>query len=144
MAKTASIADLSPDSGINPKPAKPRTRRSRVPSEPSSETDGPAWKAHANAIEPTKPSTSTVKPILIGVGIGAAVAVTGLVVRARSQAAAKPPQRTQPTLASALGKAALFAVGRLVAQRAARVLAQRAMGMLANRAARQVAKAWIG
>lgn len=141
MAKSASPVELSPDSGINPLPAKPRTRRSRLPSDPKAESEAAAWKAHA--LVAARPSKSVVKPVLIGVGIGAAVAVTGLVIHAKTQVPAKP-RRQGPTLAGALGKAALFAVGRVVAQRAARVLAQRAVGMLANRAARQVAKAWLG
>ncbi len=98
---------------------------------------GPApWKA--------PDAKSPVKPILMGVGIAAAVAVAALALSSNKSARRGSVSSPRSTVGKMLAKAALVAVGRIVAKRAARALAQQAVRAVAARAATGVANRLIG
>jgi hypothetical protein len=120
MAKsTSSLEEVPPESSPQPRAPKARKRRAPVP-------------ANANAALARVPSSS-VKPMLIGVGVGAALGAAALLVGSQLQAG-RPRRSSGPTITGMLAKAALLAVANAVAQRAVR--------MAADKAALTVADAW--
>jgi len=116
MAKSSSsVVELNPSSEAKARAAKPRKRPSSA------------------SIAAAEPQRSSLKPILIGLGVGAAVATTALVVRSQLK-----PKRSlfwsepQPSMVGVLVKAAALALGRLALQRAAAALAERGPLTLAD------------
>jgi hypothetical protein len=109
---SSSVVELNPSASGAPKPRK---------------------RASSASLAAAQPKSSSLKPILIGLGVGAAVATTALVVRSqlkprRSAFWAQP----QPSLFGVLAKAAALALGRLAVQRAAAALAERGPLTLAD------------
>ncbi|MEP7048765.1 MAG: hypothetical protein ABJB12_00365 [Pseudomonadota bacterium] len=107
-----SASDASPSLRV----VKSRKRRVASPSKPKAE---PA-------------SAGSLKPLLIGVGVGSAVVLLANAVHA--QQGVRGPRRASSTLWGALAKTAAVAVARVVAKRVGRDLAERALPELANRA----------
>src|SRR5450432_3924704 len=85
MAKSASPVQLSPDPGTAQHVPKLRKARERRAS-PTKPVTAPGGAALAKALA-LKPSSSSVKPLLIGVGIGAALMGTAVVMRSKSDKA---------------------------------------------------------
>ncbi len=109
MSKSEAAVELTPKSEAKPRVAKAPRKR------PAAAEASAAGTALATA-------SSSLKPIWIGLGVGAAVAATALVVNAQLQRA---PRRTSG-LGGTLAKAALFAITRIVVQRAAGAALERA------------------
>lgn len=128
MAKTASAAPLSSDSSSPTQASKARKPRplrapaAPLPSAPSSANDSS--------------QLSTVKPLLIGVGIGATLMGAAVVLHSRSEKSTQlsPFHGPNSALASALTKSALFALARMVSGQTVRSVATRAL--------LEVAEAW--
>ena len=127
MAKTATANDLSSDPGSPTQASKARKPR--------------PLRAPAAALPPAPSSTndsqlSAVKPLLIGVGIGATLMGAAVVLRSRSEKSAhlSPFHGPNSALASALTKSALFALARMVSGQTVRSVATRAL--------LEVAEAW--
>ena len=122
MPKSA-IVEPNPGSAIDrPK----RSRKARVRNADPSESQAIARQGIPSSTFPTK-------PLLVGVGIGAALALTAVALGSRP---GKPAyfSPTPPTVAGALAKtAALFL---------ARFVARRAIAAAANQGARKLASAW--
>ncbi len=117
MAKSSSsVVELNPSSEAKARAGKPRRR-------PSS----------ASLAVAEQPKSSSMRPILIGLGVGAAVATTALVVRSQLK-----PKRNlfwaepQPSLLGVLAKAAALALGRLALQRVSSAIAERGPMTLAD------------
>ncbi len=107
MSKSEAVVELSPKSEAKPRATKtPRKRQA---------TSGAALAT----------AKSSMKPVWIGLGVGAAVAATALVVNAQLQRA---PRRSSG-LGGTLAKAALFALTRVIVQRAAGAALEKATAM---------------
>jgi hypothetical protein len=136
MAKSASSVDISPDPGAAPPIAKLRKTRERKapPTKPVAALDAGS-AALSRAVTATANSPA-VKPLLIGVGIGAALVGTAVVMRSKSgrSASISPFHGPNSALAGALTKTALFAL--------ARVVSGQTMRAVATRALLEVADAW--
>ena len=126
MAKNASTVETSPDSGITAQARQARKPRTRTAARAT--VEAPPRRSLA------KQSTSTVTPILIGLGVGAALAAGAIVLGASSQRRSRSYASRQPTLSGALAKAALVALTRIVVQRA--------VTAAANKATLKLAEAW--
>lgn len=116
MSKSSPLAEASPDSQPRPRVAKPRRRK-------------------AQAVEPATttaivPASSPVKPLLIGLGVGAAIGAAALALGSR----ARGNHARSPSLGGVVVKATLLWFARAAAQRAVRIAA--------DRAAVSVADAW--
>ena len=107
MSKSEAAQELDSPS---PKPRANRAPRKRAPT---------LTEAAKNGALATAPST--VKPLLIGLGVGVAVAATALVVNSQL----RTPRRSSG-LGGTLAKAALFALTRVLVQRAANVALEKA------------------
>lgn len=133
MAKTASPLDVAPSSEAAPEPRPIRKRRA-----PRSALARPLKVAPANATEPANALdlSASMKPLLIGVGIGAALVGTAMAVRSRGDrdGVISPFHGKNAALAGALTKTALLAVARAVSGEAVRSVATRAL--------LEVAEAW--
>ena len=114
MAKSASVMEDSPESESKPRVAK-APRKARAVAEGSA----------------LAPATSNMKPVLIGLGVGAAVAATALVVGAQLRGGRSTRSNT-PSIGGMVMKAALFALTRVVVQRAATALTESATLRLAD------------
>ena len=129
MAKSASPVDISPDSGAARHIAKLRKTRERKapPTKPVAAQNGGS-AALARALTATA-NSSSVKPLLIGVGIGAALVGTAVVMRSKSDriASISPFHGPNSALAGALTKTALFALARVVSGQTVRAVATRAL-----------------
>jgi hypothetical protein len=102
MSKSEAAHDLD---STSTKAHATKAPRKRTPALAESATNGALSAARS----------SSVKPLLIGLGVGAAVAATALVVNAQLQRTSRRPSGLGGTLA----KAALFALTRVLVQRAA-------------------------
>jgi|SRR5450432_2987429 hypothetical protein len=129
MAKSASTIDISPDSGTARHVAKLRKTRERKgqPMKPAAAPGGGS-AALARSLTATASSPS-VKPLLIGVGIGAALVGTAVVMRSKSGRTERisPFHGRNSALAGALTKTALFALARVVSGQTVRAVATRAL-----------------
>src|SRR6187402_2597952 len=114
MAKSTSLAEVPPESTPQPRAAKARKRRTPV-------------AANANMALAREPS-STTKPMLIGLGVGAALGATALLVAGQG----RPRQSSGPTITGMLAKAALIAIANAVAHRAVRFAADTATHKLVD------------
>lgn len=112
MSKLPSLVELNPESAAKPTRAKPRKS-------PRAST-----RALAQVSAQELPS-SQVKPLLIGMGAGAALAVTVLVVRSQTERRVAGNGRG-PSLTRTLVTSALFGLARIVAERAVSTLAKKA------------------
>ena len=102
--------DLPPESETKPQAAKAaRKRRTSV-----SATEAQPLAGNA---------PSTMKPLLIGLGVGAAVAATALILGSQTQRARSSHH---PSFTGMLAKAALFSLARLIVQRAGSAIADKA------------------
>ena len=82
-----------------------------------------------------EPHKSSLKPLLVGVGVGAALLLAAAALQSkRRQARVQPASHAHSTLLGSLTKVAAVAVARIVAKAAARRIAAAAMRQLANRA----------
>ncbi len=108
MAKSASVTELNPRSEAKPQ----STRAPRKRKDP--QTSAALGKAKSNT-----------KPLLIGLGVGAAVAATALITASQVQQRSRRSS-TAPSVSGMLAKAALFAVARLALQHAGRLVAAKA------------------
>jgi len=127
MAKTATATALSSDSGTPVHASK--ARKARPLGAPSAAlTPAPA--------SPSESQVSAVKPLLIGVGIGATLMGAAVVLHSRSEKSAQlsPFHGPNSALATALTKSALFALARMVSGQTVRSVATRAL--------LEVAEAW--
>jgi hypothetical protein len=114
MAKSSSVMELPPQSEAKPPEAKPQAGKVR-----KRRASSTAAKEHnAEAAAP-----SIMKPLLIGLGIGAAVTATALILGSKTQ---RGRASSRPTVTGMLAKAALFSLTRLIVQRAGSVLADKA------------------
>jgi len=127
MAKTATATALSSDSGTPAQASKARKPR--------------PLRAPAAATPPAPSSIgesqlSAVKPLLIGVGIGATLMGAAVVLHSRSEKSTQlsPFHGPNSALATALTKSALFALARMVSGQTVRAVATRAL--------LEVAEAW--
>ena len=109
MSKSEAAVELTPKSEAKPRAAKAARKRQAA----TEASVGSAALAKA---------PSSLKPVWIGLGVGVAVAATALVVNARLQRA---PGRSSGW-GGTLAKAALFALTRVVVQRAAGVALEKA------------------
>jgi hypothetical protein len=128
MAKTATATPLSSESSSPTQASKARKPRPlRAPA-------APLPPAPASASDSTQ--LSTVKPLLIGVGIGATLMGAAVVLHSRSEKSTQlsPFHGPNSALASALTKSALFALARMVSGQTVRSVATRAL--------LEVAEAW--
>ncbi len=133
MAKTASPVAVAPSSEPNAPPRPLRKRRA-----PRAALAKHLEVAPANSAEPTAALdlSTSMKPLLIGVGIGAALVGATMAVRSRSdrEGAVSPFHGPNAALAGALTKTALLAVARAMSGEAIRTVATRAL--------LEVAEAW--
>lgn len=124
MAKTS--APIDSVSQAERGSAKPRKRSVSVAfSEPSSISSEPSVEIER--------ASFPLRPLLIGVGVGAAVTATVFVVRGQKRARQPLLTISPPTLTGTLMKVAMY--------RLARVLARRAVRSLASQAVRRVVRA---
>jgi hypothetical protein len=129
MAKSASPAPLTPHSATAThvaKLAKPRERRASRTKPLTAASGGLTSLARAAT---AKPDASSVKPLLIGVGIGAALVGTAVVMHSKSDrtVSISPFHGKNSALAGALTKTALFAIARMVSGQTVRNVATRAL-----------------
>jgi hypothetical protein len=126
MPKSASHAHPTPDSETTEHIAKPRERRAARSKAPARASAGLASLMKAASAQP---SGSSVKPLLIGVGIGAALVGTAVVMHSKSDKtlSISPFQGKNSALAGALTKTALFALARVVSGQTVRTVATRAL-----------------
>ena len=118
MAKPASV-DTSPQHEPTLRVVKSRKRR--------------AARAAAPARgEPSVPGS--LKPLLIGIGVGSAVVLAATALQASARQGARPHLRSQPSLWNALTKTVAVALAQMVAKKVGRDLAERALPALAGRA----------
>jgi len=127
MAKNATATALSSDSGSPThagKARKPRPLRAQ----------GAALPRAQSGVSESQ--LSGVKPLLIGVGIGATLMGAAVVLHSRSEKSTQlsPFHGPNSALATALTKSALFALARMVSGQTVRAVATRAL--------LEVAEAW--
>jgi hypothetical protein len=123
MSKSATL-DSRSDSDTS------RSKRSRRPrAQQPGRADSVALAA--NRVLPES-SAFPVKPLLVGVGIGAALALTAVALGSRPAKSAY--FGSSPTVASAFAKTAALLV--------ARIVARKALSAAANQGARKLASAW--
>ena len=120
---------MSKSATLEANPESTPAKRSRKPRRASSD----ASDSFSLAKDRTTPSAFPTKPLLVGVGIGAALAFTAVALGSRparvSHFAARPP-----SVAGAFAKTAVVLL--------ARVVARRALAAAANRGARRLANSW--
>jgi hypothetical protein len=124
MSKSAATVEFPPH------PTIARAKRARKPRPPNA--------AASDALSPSSPNrvqsrAFPTKPLLVGVGIGAALALTAVALGSRPERSAYFGTRP-PTVAGAFAKAAAVLL--------ARVVARKALAVAANQGARKLAHAW--
>ena len=133
MEKSAPVTS-GPDSAGAQRAVKNRRRRGANGARAGANGAQPtALASHFDTISGEHAGASF-KPLLIGVGIGAALVGTAVVLRSKSEKGVSPFHGPNAALAGALTKAALLAVARVVSGDTVRSVATRAL--------LEVAEAW--
>ncbi len=115
--------------------AKPATHEASPNHEPSLRVVKSRKRRAAPAEAEGKPSSGgSLKPLLIGVGVGSAVVLAATALQASARSGARPHLRSQPSLWNALTKTVAVALAQMVAKKVGRDLAERALPALADRA----------
>ncbi|MEO8900872.1 MAG: hypothetical protein ABI488_04430 [Polyangiaceae bacterium] len=114
--------------------AKPAAIEAGPSSEPALRVLKPRRRRLPAKAESESSAGGSLKPLLIGVGVGSALVLLASAIQANSRQGAQVRAQSQPSLWNALAKTAALGVARMVAKRVGRDLAERALPALAGRA----------
>ncbi|MEI9939540.1 MAG: hypothetical protein WDO69_20155 [Pseudomonadota bacterium] len=124
MSKSAAVVDSN---------ANPGTSRAKQARKPRVQQNRGSRASLALAPNEVQPSAFPAKPLLIGVGLGAALALTAVALGSRPAKSSSFGSRP-PTIAGAFTKTAVVVL--------ARIVARRALAAAAKQGARKLASAW--
>ena len=122
MSKTLHAAELGPGSATKPQAGGGRKRKKTM--------------SPASSLAAATNNRSSLQPLLVGFGAGAALTLGVVAIRSRAGRGRSALYGAQPTVTGALFKVALFGL--------ARFAAQRVIDTLAKKAALKIGRAWPG